>query len=170
MSITLITGGARSGKSSYALELAKSAKRPYYIATGWVAENDDEMAMRILKHQQERGPHWSTIEEQIALEKAVQIAINKNSDFIIIDCLTFWTSNMMYGKYDINSNLNPFLEFLKTIKTDIILVTNEVGSGIVPENPLAREFRDQAGWVNQKVAKSADNVILVVSGIPIKIK
>ncbi len=170
MSITLITGGARSGKSSYALKLAKSAKSPYYIATGWVDDNDKEMEDRILKHQQERGKHWITIEEQINLISAVADAVKNNSDMIIVDCLTFWTSNMMFAENNIKLSIKKLFEYLKTVKTDIIFVTNEVGSGIVPERPLGREFRDESGRVNQEFAKFANKVYLVVSGIPINIK
>jgi len=171
MSITLITGGTRSGKSSYALTCAKCATKPFYIATGWIPEGDLEMEKRIEKHKQERGKHWSSIEEKTNLIDAINRAIANNADFIIVDCLTFWTSNIMMNEVlDLKNELSNLEKYLKNIKIDIIFVTNEVGSGIVPENKLARKFRDYAGLVNQKIAQIANNVFLSVSGIPFKIK
>ncbi len=171
MSSYLLTGGSRSGKSSYALELAESAEKPFYIATGWVPEGDEEMLDRIEKHQAERGEHWHTIEEQTNLIKAISNAVENNADCIIVDCLTFWTSNLMFSEeLEYNNEVDKLIDFIPTIKTKLIFVTNEVGSGIVPENKLGREFRDLAGFLNQKIAKVADNVIAVISGIPLKLK
>ncbi len=165
----LITGGSRSGKSRHALELAKFAKKPYYIATA--AARDDEMCDRIQKHQQERGEHWQTIEEEIALSDAIKTAEKMGADCIVIDCLTLWTSNIMFNdKCNIEIELEKLLKSIKAASVTLIFVTNEVGSGIVPANALSREFRDSAGIVNQKVAAVVANVLLAVSGIPIKIK
>jgi adenosylcobinamide kinase / adenosylcobinamide-phosphate guanylyltransferase len=165
----LITGGSRSGKSRYALELAKSAKKPFYIATAGIG--DEEMKDRIIKHQAERGEHWTTIEEQIDLAYAIQKANNEAADFIIVDCLTLWISNIMFkDTVELEFELDKLKLIIKKIDTPLVLVTNEVGCGIVPDNPLAREFRDTAGIVNQEIAKMVDNVILTVSGIPMVIK
>ena len=165
----LVTGGSRSGKSRYALELAKTAKKPYYIATGWAG--DDEMSDRIKKHQAERGPHWSTIETKTDLAGAIAEAVEKGSDFIIVDCLTLWTSNVLFEKKDeFEKLISSLKEIISKIKTPIVFVTNEVGSGIVPADKMTREFRDWAGFVNQKIAAAVNHVYLAVSGIPIKIK
>lgn len=165
----LITGGSRSGKSRYALELANIAKKPFYIATA--ALGDDEMKERIAKHQAERGEHWTTIEEQIDLAYAIKQATNEGADFIIVDCLTLWVSNIMFNK---NAKIKLELDKLKLIITEnaipLALVTNEVGSGIVPANAVSRQFRDEAGLVNQEIAKVVDTVVLTVSGIPVIIK
>ena len=165
----LITGGSRSGKSSYALQLANSAKKPFYIATAGVG--DEEMKDRITKHQAERGEHWTTIEEQIDLAQAIKQAHNQDADFIIVDCLTLWVSNIMFND---NANIDNEMEKLQTViketELPLVLVTNEVGSGIVPDNAVSREFRDSAGFVNQKIAKTVTNVILTVSGIPMVLK
>ena len=165
----LITGGSRSGKSRHALELAKFAKRPYYIATA--AARDNEMRDRIQKHQQERGDHWQTIEEEIDISAAIKTAELANADCIVLDCLTLWTSNIMLNdKVDLDNELEKLLKSIKTSSTTLIFVTNEVGSGIVPANALSREFRDSAGIINQKVAATVETVILAVSSIPVQIK
>ena len=165
----LITGGSRSGKSRHALELAKLAEHPFYIATA--ATGDDEMCERINKHKQERGSKWKTIEEQIELADAIKTAQNSGADCIVVDCLTLWTSNIMFSD---NRNMDEELQKVLTCISDcsvkLIFVTNEVGSGIVPGNAVSREFRDLAGIVNQKVASAVDAVILTVSGIPIQVK
>lgn len=165
----LVTGGSRSGKSRYALELAKNAERPYYIATGWAG--DVEMSDRIKKHQAERGPHWTTTETRTDITKAISEAVEKGSDFIIVDCLTLWTSNVLFEKKDEFEKLIAALtEIISRIETPIVFVTNEVGSGIVPADKMTREFRDLAGIVNQRVAAAVNHVYLAVSGISIKIK
>ncbi len=171
MAISLITGGTRSGKTAIALKYAKCAKKPCYIATGWVSEGDIEMEERIRKHKEERGEKWFAIEEQVNLIDAIEEAITKNADFIVVDCLTFWASNLMMNeKLMPQDEVEKLGEYCRTIKIDVVFVTNEVGSGIVPENKLAREFRDVAGLINQEIAKVADNVIVTISGIPLKIK
>lgn len=165
----LVTGGSRSGKSRYALELAKTAKHPYYIATGWAG--DDEMTDRIKKHQAERGLHWKTIETRTDITGAIAEAVEKGADFIIVDCLTLWTSNVLFEKKDEFEKLIKSLTgMISTVETPLVFVTNEVGSGIVPGDRVTREFRDWAGTVNQKVAAAVNHVYLAVSGIPIKIK
>jgi adenosylcobinamide kinase/adenosylcobinamide-phosphate guanylyltransferase len=165
----LITGGSRSGKSRYALELAKFAEKPFYIATA--AAGDDEMTDRIKKHQSERGERWKTIEEEINLADAIESAKFAGADCIVVDCLTLWTSNIMFNDtVNLDNELEKVLNSIATASTTLIFVTNEVGSGIVPANKLSREFRDSAGIVNQKIAAAVKNVVLTVSGIPVHIK
>ncbi len=169
MTSFLITGGSRSGKSRYALELAKSAKKPFYVATGWAG--DDEMADRISKHRKERGKHWSTIETKTDIASAIEKAERKGADYIIVDCLTLWVSNMMFEKTNIEKELRKTIAVIKSKrKAVLVFVTNEVGSGIVPGDKISREFRDAAGLVNQKIAAAADNVVLTVCGQPLYIK
>ena len=163
----LITGGSRSGKSRYALNLANNAGNPYYIATGWAG--DDEMEERIRKHQLERGEHWTTIETRTALVEAIDQATKGGADYIIIDCITFWVSNLMMASLDIRQYVQQLTEQLPE-KCQLVMVTNELGCSIVPENKLARQFRDEAGWVNQQLAAAVDHVVFTVCGMPIKLK
>ncbi len=164
----LLTGGVRSGKSAYALQLALSSKAPFYIATGWAG--DDEMTDRIINHKKERDDRWTTIEERYDLKKAIQEAISKGADIIIVDCITMWTSNLMYGSKKTDAHVADLIGALKDTPIPIVLVTNEVGLGIVPETKDGREYRDILGWINQKIARVADKVIFMVSGIPMVIK
>ena len=166
MSITLIGGGSRSGKSTYALELARrSGGRLGFLATAQAF--DDEMRDRIDKHQVERGPDFRTIEEPLELARIIKD--NEGSlDVLVVDCLTLWLSNLMLGGHE-----PPFEEFLSTASQSPIkclLVTNEVGCGIVPENALARRFRDLAGTLNQRAAHNAVEVYWMIFGVPLKIK
>lgn len=165
----LITGGSRSGKSRHALALAKSARAPFYIATGWAG--DEEMADRIEKHRKERGPHWTTIEERFELAEALLSARKQRADFIVVDCLTLWVSNMLFGKKDeFENKFQKLIATIPLIEAPLVFVSNEVGSGIVPGDPVSREFRDLAGFVNQRIAATVKNVVLTVAGIPLKIK
>lgn len=166
--IYLLTGGVRSGKSSYALQLAASSNKPFYIATGWA--DDDEMTDRIIKHKEERDNRWTTIEERYDIRKAIENAVSNGADIAIIDCLTMWTCNLMYKSKDIDTHTANLIEALKSSSIPIVMVTNEVGLGIVPESKDGRDFRDLLGWINQKIAKVADKVIFMVSGIPMVIK
>ena len=168
--VTLITGGGRSGKSRVGHEAALRFPRRVFIATA--VSCDAEMADRIARHQQERGNAFRTVEEPVRLAEAIQQAAS-GTDVILVDCLTVWLSNLLYER---QSNLQPqpqidaLLELLKNPPCELIFVTNEVGMGIIPDNALAREFRDLTGSVNQKVAALADNVIFMVSGLPIFMK
>lgn len=165
----LITGGSRSGKSSYALNLAAKARKPFYIATGWAG--DKEMEDRIKRHKQERGKHWTTIEEQIEISAAILEAEAKGADVIVVDCLTFWVSNIMFSdNIDFDDQAQKLLATIPNVETELIFVTNELGSGIVPAEKLSREFRDNAGFINQWVAKLVDRVTLTVCGCPIEVK
>ena len=168
-SLTLLTGGARSGKSRKAIELAGCYKNPVYIAT---AESlDTEMAERIRQHQQERGSHFFTLEEPVDLAGAL-LRMPQKTDAVVIDCLTLWINNLLfhYGELAEYLPVSDFLAALQTPRCPIFVVSNELGMGLVPADPLSRRFRDQAGLLNQQVAALAKQVILMVSGIPIIIK
>ncbi|MBI5875907.1 MAG: bifunctional adenosylcobinamide kinase/adenosylcobinamide-phosphate guanylyltransferase [Deltaproteobacteria bacterium] len=167
--LIFILGGARSGKSAYALKLAESITgKRLYLATAEAL--DKEMAERIKKHKKERGNNWTTIEEPINVADVIQG--NKKYDVILLDCLTLWISNLMHNCAIRNpqSAISKLVSACKKTKANIIVVSNEVGLGIVPDNPLAREFRDIAGIANQKIAAAADEVYFVAAGIGMRIK
>lgn len=172
MKITLLTGGARSGKSSYAIKLASSyTGKKAFIATATAF--DDEMKTRIINHQSERQNTFETIEEPVNISSIIK-NLSKNYSVIVIDCLTVWIGNLFYtcqdNEKEILSHVNEFVEALKQSECDVIIVTNEVGWGIVPENKMARSYRDIAGFTNQAIAAIAQNVMLFCSGIPVVIK
>lgn len=165
--IILITGGARSGKSRYAerRSLEMSGRR-LYVATA--EAKDAEMVQRIEAHQQRRGDQWRTIEEPLELSEAL-LAERGTTDCALVDCLTLWISNLLI-RYDdtyTSEKVEELIDKLPQLNFHLVFVTNEVGWGIVPDNPLARKFRDLAGWTNQRVACVASEVILMVAGIPI---
>jgi adenosylcobinamide kinase/adenosylcobinamide-phosphate guanylyltransferase len=170
--VILVIGGCRSGKSGFALDTAeKIAKKDrFFIATS--LQLDKEMEDRILKHQEERGPDWTTIEAPIQLPEAV-IKYCASGRVLLVDCITMWLSNLLLDQ-EIAPNIGGYIEdiksSLKRAACSVILVTNEVGTGIVPENRLAREYRDLVGSVNQQLAELADQVVMVVAGIPVWIK
>lgn len=169
--LILITGGARSGKSSFALKLAKSLKgKIIYIATALPL--DSEMRRRISLHKKARHKDWVTIEEPIDILSAIK-KIRGKSSVIILDCLTLLLSNLMLRGFNDKAIFNKIKSITKVLKDKAnvsIVVTNEVGSGIVPDNDLARRFRDLQGHANQIVNERADLVYLLVSGIPVRIK
>lgn len=168
--ITFILGGARSGKSSQALKLAKEYKRIAFIAT--CEAKDVEMTERIAAHKSSRPRHWKTYEEPLNIEPVIR-KIGSQFDAIIIDCLTLLVSNLMHEGYkqkDIEKYITKACASLKKIKANSIIVSNEVGLGIVPENKLGRDFRDIAGKANQIIAKNANKVFFMVSGIEWRIK
>jgi adenosylcobinamide kinase/adenosylcobinamide-phosphate guanylyltransferase len=164
---SLITGGARSGKSVFAENLTLSkGDRAIYIAT---AESfDSEMEARIQAHQDRRGPEWDTLYAPVDLLAA--LTQSDGSLPRLVDCLTLWVSNMMLADLDWRSAATQLAATIKTQKAPVIFVTNEVGMGIVPENKLARQFRDAAGWVNQTIAAEVDELYFCVSGYPMKVK
>jgi adenosylcobinamide kinase/adenosylcobinamide-phosphate guanylyltransferase len=171
-----ITGGARSGKSSFAEQTAHTFGAPLcYLATA--QSLDDEMGQRIGKHQQRRGDAWHTIEEPLQLAQAL-LENDGAFNLILIDCLTLWLSNLLMlheylgakAEERILEEVLHLAETLRSIKTPVVIVSNEVGMGIVPENRLARIFRDIAGQANQIIAAAADEAWLVASGIPLKLK
>lgn len=168
--IVFVVGGTRSGKSSFALKRAEAVSgKKAYIATA--EPLDDEMRERIERHKAQRGKDWVTYEETSAIADVVKEIAGKHNA-IIIDCLTLWLSNLMYADLDVEAEVKHFITSLKDMTSPIVvyIVSNEVGMGIVPENDLARRFRDMAGTMNQKVAEAADEVYLVTAGIPLKIK
>jgi adenosylcobinamide kinase / adenosylcobinamide-phosphate guanylyltransferase len=168
--IILITGGARSGKSTYAEQRAgELGSRRLYLATA--EAKDEEMALRIAEHQKRRGNRWVTIEEPIELAD-VLLARRNQIDCAVVDCLTLWLSNLVLhrdAEFAVEK-VEALVETLPQLDFHVVLVTNEVGWGIVPDNPLARQFRDLAGWANQQIATVATEVILMVAGIPMVAK
>jgi len=172
LSFVFVTGGARSGKSDYAMSLAeKSGGRLVYIATA--TAGDDEMRERIENHRRSRGMNWKTIEETLDLSGAVSSLGGEGT--VVIDCLTLWLTNLMMQDMEAFEDVavnkaRELADALRTFKGTVVVVSNEVGMGIVPENTLSRRFRDVAGLVNRVMAASADEVYLVVSGIPVRIK
>jgi adenosylcobinamide kinase/adenosylcobinamide-phosphate guanylyltransferase len=176
MKITFVIGGARSGKSSFALNQASKVEGPkVYIATAEAL--DEEMKARIEKHRVERGSEWDTYEEPIRLPDVLKNLTGRYS-VAVLDCLTIWLSNLLVrsqiaspDRQAVNEAVMDLIDVLKGDgKLNLFIVSNEVGMGIVPENSLARLFRDLAGDLNQKVASVADEVYLVTAGIPIRIK
>jgi adenosylcobinamide kinase/adenosylcobinamide-phosphate guanylyltransferase len=166
MAIILIGGGSRSGKSSQALQLARSrGRRLGFIATAQAL--DDEMRERIQFHRQERGPDFTTIEEPTALASAIERHC-LDFDAIVVDCLTLWLSNIATS--DVELETSKLLEASLASPAQLIVVTNEVGCGIVPANPVARRFRDDAGRLNQRVAAAASEVYWMVFGCAMRVK
>ena len=162
----LITGGARSGKSVFAERVIVGlGGAPTYIATA--QPQDDEMDARIAAHKARRGAEWGLIEEPMDLAGALrQTDIGPR----LVDCLTLWLTNLMLAEVDWRAAVDGVVALLPDLSHPVVFVTNEVGLGIVPENPLARRFRDAAGAVNQTIADAADEVFLVVAGQPLKVK
>ena len=169
--ITLILGGARSGKSQCAVKLAKGyAKSVLFVATA--SAKDSEMRQRIKLHKKNRPAHWKTQEEPKKIVSLIKKLPDK-FDLVIIDCLTLFISNLLLEKKSdayIEKEVILILKGLKNSKFESILVSNEVGLGIVPDNPLARRFRDLAGRINQRLTRWSDKVYFIISGLPIKIK
>jgi len=168
----LVIGGCRSGKSRHALELTEkiSGSKRIFIAT--CMPLDDEMKQRIDRHKKERDKSWTTIEAPVQLPEAISEK-SREGDVILIDCLTLWINNLLMENENldfIDKRIHKLILEIKEAKCPIILVSNEVGAGIVPKNKLARQFRDLAGFTNQKVAECADRVIWMVAGIPVSIK
>ncbi len=167
MPVILITGGARSGKSTRAEARARAfAGKPVYIATAEAF--DHEMRERIAKHRARRGQDW--IEHETPLELVAALNATDGGGARLIDCLTIWLSNLMHEGRDWAKEAARLAEALRPQHSPVVLVTNEVGSGIVPDNALAREFRDAAGLVNQMIARTADEVEFVVAGLPMRVK
>lgn len=168
--ITLITGGARSGKSNHAVALASGKQRVHLIATAEAL--DDEMARRIAHHKATRPPDIATVEEPRELAAALA-SLEGGSDCVIVECLTLWVSNLMGAGHDdarILGEGGALAGRARKTSFATIFVTDEVGSAIVPDNPMARRFRDLLGWVNQEIARAADEVVLMVAGYPVRVK
>jgi adenosylcobinamide kinase/adenosylcobinamide-phosphate guanylyltransferase len=171
--LTLITGGSRSGKSSHALQLAggrAASGRAFFIATA--RADDDEMHARIAHHRSLRPEIFETIEEPTDLCEAV-VKIERRAGVLVIDCLTIWISNLLAADRDdstIIAETCRLADLLKQAPFHSFVVTDEVGSGIVPMAPLSRRFRDLLGWTNQNLARAADQVLLMVAGYPVRVK
>ncbi len=166
-----ITGGRRSGKSAYALELAESmGEKRLYVATAEAL--DDEMKERIARHREERGDNWDTAEEPIDIVNILDHS--KKYNVILIDCLTLWLCNIMHNGEPNNETIMKHIHALAdscaASDTKVIAVTNELGLGVIPGDPLSRRFTDLAGIMNQRMAAAADRVVMTVSGIPLTIK
>jgi adenosylcobinamide kinase / adenosylcobinamide-phosphate guanylyltransferase len=167
----LVIGGCRSGKSRHALHLAEQVPgQKIFIAT--CSPQDKEMEQRVLHHKQQRDTTWKTLEEPIFLPEAITIQGLKGN-VLLVDCLTLWINNLIMDDQNaakIDIHIIELIRSLDKAQCPVILVSNEVGCGIVPENELARRFRDIAGFANQKVASCVDHVIWMVAGNPVKIK
>lgn len=165
--ILLITGGARSGKSVYAEErVAALPGRPCYVATA--EARDAEMAERIALHRGRRGPEW--LDREAPLDVVGALVETDGGGPRLVDCVTLWLTNLILAEHDWKTEAEALVAALPRLASPVVFVTNEVGMGIVPDNALARVFRDAAGHVNQMLAKAADEVQLVVAGLPMKVK
>lgn len=165
--VTLVLGGVRSGKSRFAQSLIERAGAGLYLATA--EAGDAEMAARIREHQERRGQSWKTLEEPVELTAALA----KNADParpILVDCLTLWLSNLIHAGRDVESEAEKLIQALPDLSGPVVFVSNEVGLGIVPENAMARAFRDQAGTLNQRIAEVSDLVVFMAAGLPLAIK
>lgn len=170
--VIFIIGGARSGKSSLALEMASACKgSKVYLATA--EPLDSEMRERIERHRKVRSSEWHTIEEPRRISSSIK-ELSSKYNIILLDCLTLWLSNLLIRRQTIERELEDFLDTIKVLKDSstcsLFIVSNEVGMGIVPDNEISRRFRDLSGYLNQRVAEVADDVYLVTAGIPLKIK
>jgi adenosylcobinamide kinase / adenosylcobinamide-phosphate guanylyltransferase len=166
--LTLVLGGARSGKSRYGETLVeKAAARALYLATA--EARDSEMAARIRHHRARRGERWTTIEEPLVLTDRLVTEARPDRP-ILIDCLTLWLANLMEAGRDIEAESKALVASLSRLAGPVVFIANEVGLGIVPENALARAFRDHAGRLNQTIAAAADRVIFVAAGLPLILK
>jgi adenosylcobinamide kinase / adenosylcobinamide-phosphate guanylyltransferase len=166
--ITLVLGGARSGKSAHAERLVETAAAGgVYVATA--EAGDGEMAERIRRHRARRGPAWTTVEEPIELAAALSTHAAPDRP-VLVDCLTLWLSNVMAAARDVAREREQLLAALAAVAGPVVFVSNELGLGLVPATPLGRAFRDEAGWLNQAVAAAAGRVVFVAAGIPLTIK
>jgi adenosylcobinamide kinase/adenosylcobinamide-phosphate guanylyltransferase len=171
-SVTFVLGGVRSGKSRYAQQLAERVDRVTFIATA-ERRDDEEMRLKIERHRAERPSGWATIEEPLHLPAAIRSAAG-NCDAILVDCLTLFAANLMeaYGQNEmkLHSAIEDLCEMLRSVSCTVILVSNEVGSGVVPAYASGRRFRDLVGEINRRVASVADTVLLMVAGLPLVLK
>jgi adenosylcobinamide kinase/adenosylcobinamide-phosphate guanylyltransferase len=164
----LVLGGARSGKSRHAEELALRHKgERIYIATA--EPGDEEMQQRIADHRRQRGMQWRTVEEPVELTSALQRTCGEGR-LVLVDCITLWLSNLMLRERDVRQEIDHFCMTLPGLQGTLILVSNEVGLGIVPDNALARRFRDEAGFANQCIAAACDEVVVMFAGLALKLK
>ena len=168
--IVFVLGGARSGKSSWALEYTEKHYDSYmFLATAEVM--DEEMADRVRLHKEVRGPKWQLREEPLEIAQVLETDV-AGVEAVLIDCMTIWLSNVLLkqGEKKVPVYRNRLIEALAQTKASVIIVSNEVGTGIVPEHPLGRQYRDMAGFLNQQLAAAADKVVMTVAGLPIFLK
>ena len=166
--LTLVLGGARSGKSRHAERLALgSGLAPVYVATAQAL--DAEMAARIARHRARRGASWRTVEEPLDLVGALRREC-ADGRAVLVDCLTLWLTNLMVAKRPVRAELAGLVELLPTLPGALVLVSNEVGLGIVPSDAMARVFIDHAGWLHQRIAELADLVVFMAAGLPLQLK
>jgi len=166
--LTLVLGGARSGKSNYAERLVVSAPAPWlYLATAQAI--DDEMQARIAEHKGRRDARWRTVEVPLDLAEALA-ALGEKPQAVLIDCLTLWLSNTLLAKRNLAVAGDRLIAALTAARGPVVVVSNEVGLGIVPDTPLGREFRDAQGQLNQRVAAIADHVVFLAAGLPLTLK
>ena len=165
--LTLVLGGAASGKSAFAENLVQGAGlRQTYIATAQVY--DDEMADKVARHRDQRGDQWTTIEEPINIADALATA--GAGDVVLIDCATLWLTNLILGGHDVTAKTQALLAAIDTCPAPVVIVSNEVGQGIVPDNALSRQFRNAQGRLNQDIAAKAGLVVAVMAGLPLALK
>jgi len=171
--VTLVLGGARSGKSTHAEKLATGSlhgtppQPAVHVATAQAG--DVEMATRIVAHRTRRGSNWTTIEEPLKLDTALAAAAGHGRP-VLVDCLTLWLTNVMLGGGDVDAATDDLLRALDVLPVPVVFVSNEVGLGIVPDTPLGRAFRDAQGRLNMRMAERADRVILMTAGLPLVLK
>lgn len=166
--VTLVLGGARSGKSRHAQALAEATGgRLVFVATAQAF--DDEMRERIARHRDDRDARWRTVEAPLALAETIA-SEGAVGAVLLVDCLTLWASNLLLSEAETGAALDSFDAALRDTPAHVVLVANEVGLGIVPDNALARRFRDLAGTINQRVAAYADRVLFVAAGLPLVLK
>jgi adenosylcobinamide kinase/adenosylcobinamide-phosphate guanylyltransferase len=165
--VTLVLGGVRSGKSHYAQEMGERAGRVVFVATAQAG--DDEMQAKVDRHRSGRPQQWKTVEEPLALAEVIAHH-GPACDLMIIDCLTFFAANLLDAKVDEQVAINALSLALQSPPCSVVLVSNEVGSGVVPEYPSGRRFRDLLGEINQIIARVASNVLLLVAGLPLVLK
>ncbi len=167
--LTLVLGGARSGKSRHAEELIEEARgfTPYYVATAEAL--DGEMADRITKHRERRGKRWQTIEEPLALTETL-LRICARDRALMVDCLTLWLTNLMIAERPVDAEFDRLVESVDGLEGATVMVSNEVGQGIVPTNEMARAFVDHAGRLHQRLAAKADRVLFMTAGLARQLK
>lgn len=166
--LTLVLGGARSGKSKHAEALVEgSALACHYLATG--TPGDGEMAARIEAHQARRGGHWVLHEEPLALAETL-LRVTAEDRAVLVDCLTLWLTNLMVAEHDLDAATADLLDSLARTRGPVVFVSNEVGQGVIPMNAMARDFVDRAGSLHQRLAALADRVDLVTAGLPLTLK
>ena len=165
----LVLGGARSGKSRYAQGLAEATGRTLVYCATATTFDDPEMRDRIARHQAERGAAWRTVEAPVDLAGTLRAETGPGRA-VLVDCLTLWLTNLMLGSHDVEAATAGLARLVAELRGPVVFVSNEVGSGIVPDNALARAFRDQQGRLNQAMAAACDTAVLVVAGLPVLLK